>query len=451
MTDQDDDDMINTISSLVDMLEPPSSVSAGSEGGNSTREGDNKNTKEVINKISSLITKLVDEDETKMENDSSPGTMENSTSDDFKTPHPRGDNTKPELVFDSKRVGDVSVELPAYPTPYELWQKAHQPREPIRPTPLEFVKSIPKSERKKRADQVTERLLQRQRQEHFGMMMKQHKKLANELRGLTFTPNLHRTKDQNRKFVQHYEPLYKRYQHEIEQSKLSKLKVEDELRTAELSNCTFRPKISKFSAKKAKRESNRLPVEERCIQFGIEKEEWAKQRRDIIKRLELEGATFRPQLSKKSKEICARISRPKAQDRKRKFKIRHNSKDAGHENDTFHPVINHRSERKQSDSGVYDRLYARAKSNNLKRSAFARRYLNKFVKGVSVPLWAKDHSIPDEFVGTESALGGVERSELREGHYNKRGIRAHVCSEGYTNVIQWKKEYSFLIPRLQGS
>ena len=424
--------MINTISNLVDMLEPPSTEMKNMDD---TTSGTNE-TKEVIDKISSLITSIVDESNIEEEN----------KTEDLRTPLP---SIPQDLTFDNETKGP-SVELPAYPTPFELWQRAHKKEKPLGPTPLEFVNSVPKSERSRMAKQVTERLLQRQRKEHFSMMMKQHKKLANELRGLTFTPDLHRTREKNKKFVQSYEPLYMRYEHELERSKISKIKTQDELRATELSKCTFHPKISKFSAKKAKRIQNRMSVEDRCIQFGLEKQEWARQRREIIKRLELEGATFRPKLSKKSNEICKSIRKPKAEDRKRTFKVKGNRKDAGHENETFHPVINHRSERKKSKSDVYSRLYNRAKTQNLKRSAFARRYLQKFVKGVSVPLWAQDHDIPEEFRNEMSALGGVERSELREGHYKARGIRAHVCSKGYTNVIQWKKEYSFLIPRLQG-
>ena len=206
------------------------------------------------------------------------------------------------------------------------------------------------------------------------------------------------------------------------------------------------------SWQKAKRkEENKQSVEERCIQFGLEKQIWAEERRNIIKRIELEGATFHPKISKKSKELFDKmmIKRIKPENRKRRFKVKGDSRDAGHEQETFHPKINHRSERKQTKKKVYDRLYDRARKRDIARRKFTSKYLDKHVRGVPKPLWTLDTDIPKEFRGPASALSGVERSELRE-RYGARGIRAlpHICSEGYVNVVEWKMDYSFMIRRL---
>ena len=45
-------------------------------------------------------------------------------------------------------------------------------------TPKERVAKLSKAERAELAKKVTDRLLRRQREEHFSMMKKQHKKLA---------------------------------------------------------------------------------------------------------------------------------------------------------------------------------------------------------------------------------------------------------------------------------
>lgn len=286
------------------------------------------------------------------------------------------------------------------------------------------------------------------------MMKKQHKKLANELRGLTFAPDLHLTQDQNSKFVSSYEPLYKRYNFEIERKNLSKLKLEDEKKAEELKECTFQPKISQYSARKARREQNRQSVEDRCLQFGMEKELWARERRNIIKRLELKGATFRPKVSKKSNEMFQnmKIHRIKPEDRKRRFRVKHDNTDAGHEEETFRPKINPRSRVKRSSSNVYKRLYSRARQRDMARREFASKYMDRHVRGVAKPLWARDDRIPKTL--EDAALSGVERSELRESGKIPARFRkstAHFCSLEYTNVVEWKESYSFMIPRLMSS
>ena len=177
--EDEDDEMIATISSIVGMLD---------------QNGDDVDEEEVATDVISKITNLI-------------GEIDAETNDDDEEeerPPRESQNTS------SKTPKKVEVQLPPYPTPYELWKKAHTKKK-YGKTPLEYVNSIPVSERNKRAQEVTERLLRRQREEHFEMMKKQHKKLANELRGLTFTPNLHLTQNRNDKFVSTYEPLYKRY------------------------------------------------------------------------------------------------------------------------------------------------------------------------------------------------------------------------------------------------
>eukprot|EP00938_MAST-03A_sp_MAST-3A-sp1_P003510 g3510.t1 len=417
--EDEDDEMIATISSIVGMLD---------------QNNDDVDEEEVATDVISKITNLI-------------GEIDAETNDDEEEeerPPRESQNTS------SKTPKKVEVQLPPYPTPYELWKKAHTKKK-YGKTPLEYVNSIPVSERNKRAQEVTERLLRRQREEHFEMMKKQHKKLANELRGLTFTPNLHLTQNRNDKFVSTYEPLYKRYNFEIERTKMERMKLEDEARAQELQECTFKPKLSAYSARKAKREESKQSVEERCIQFGLEKQIWAQERRNIIKRIEIEGATFHPKISKKSKELFDKmmIKRIKPENRKRRFKIKGDSRDAGHEQETFHPKINHRSERKKTNKNVYDRLYDRARKRDIARRKFTSKYLDKHVRGVPKPLWTLDTDIPKEFRSAASALSGVERSELRE-RYGARGIRAlpHVCSEGYVNVVEWKENYSFMIGRL---
>jgi len=414
---QEDESMYKAVSSLVEMLEPSDRPAPE----------DNKRTKEVIQKISSLITRMVEEED------------QDGPAIDEDVPTVRMAETKRSMP------NNAQTQLPHYPTPYELWQRSHV--KPPSVTPLEYVQRIPRSERQARADQVTERLLRKQREEHFSMMKKQHKKLANELRGLTFAPDLKLTADQNTKYVKSYEPLYKRYNYEIERTNIKRTKMEAETRTSELSECSFKPDISRTTSSR-KPPRDKSSVQDRCIKFGLERDMWAKQRRDIIERIELQSVTFEPKVNERSRRLYQKMKKEGRAvpllGRTKSFRVKNSNKDAGHENDTFKPMINHRSERKKANTLVHERLYARAQKRDQARRKFSGKYMDTYIKGVNKPYWARNDELTASQTGM--ALGGVERSQLRE-RLTERGITTTphvVSSRNYVNVIKYNPSYSFI-------
>ena len=120
--------MYNAISTLMEMVEEPENLP----------RPDKKRTNEVIQQISSLITKMVDEED-----------EDESRAAAATAQPPPPPQTPPVGTPRRLRSNRSSVELPTYPTPYELWQKAHQRAPEI--TPLQYVDQIPKSERAERA------------------------------------------------------------------------------------------------------------------------------------------------------------------------------------------------------------------------------------------------------------------------------------------------------------
>jgi len=416
----DDKDMYEALHTLVDMIDNADETTK-----------DDEETDEVIAKIMGIVKKMKDEESTEdQDQPGSPSIMSSQGSPQV---------TSRSMSSPSKRSerGSPQTELPHYPTPYELWQKSH---EQVRAeTPKEKVAKLPMDKRSDLAKACTDRLLAKQREEHFTMMKKQHKKLANELRGLTFVPDLSATQKYNKDHVHDYEPLYKRYNYVTELTKIKRIKMEEQATTAELTECSFKPDLSETApgsggAPTTPRRGTK--VEDRCIQFGLEKDMWAQQRRDIITRIENQSLTFSPSISARSAELYEKMKREgkavKPEDRIKKAAPTVPA-------DYFKPKINQRSTRNRPKGSVYKRLYSIARKKDKARREKEGTYLDKYVRNVPKPSNLRNDDLPDEFSGL--ALSGAERSELRE------GMLVHpACSNNaqYVNVVEWNQKYSFI-------
>jgi len=414
----DDKDMYEALHTLVDMIDNADETSK-----------DDEETDEVISKIMGIVKKMKDDEA--LNEQAQPGSASKQSSQG--SPQQMAPASKSPSKRSSGRQSP-QTELPHYPTPYELWQKSH---EQVRTeTPKEKVARLPMDKRKDMADQCTDRLLAKQREEHFTMMKKQHKKLANELRGLTFVPDLSRTQKYNKDHVQSYEPLYKRYNYVTEMGVIKRDKMEGETRAAEMMECSFKPDLTVTQGPATPTRSAK--VEDRCIQFGLEKAMWAQQRREIITRIENQSLTFSPSISARSAELYEEMKakgkavKPEDRIKKKKYEV-----PAGF----FKPKINkNRQTRNRPKGSVYKRLYAIAKKKESARRKKEGAYLDKYVRNVPKPCSARNEDLPDEYSGL--ALSGAERSELRE-----RGILASpTCTNNpkYVNVVSWDQKYSFI-------
>lgn len=465
-TDEDDTKLRGSLQTLVDMLE---------DTGNGEGVEDDDQTNEVIGKIMNLVTKMVDEEEA--EKISSDSKVDGRASNDFDAMSPassratfkKGAATPASAKSSqmdtpgSARSGSgrrrrqrrsPQTELPHYPTPYELWQKSHQ--ETHVETVKEKVAKLSKAEKIQLARDVTDRLLRKQREEHFAMMKKQHKKLANELRGLTFVPNLSRTEKMNQKLVQSYEPLYKRYNYVTEIANIKRTKMEQQRRTADLIECSFKPDIrqsmERVSPKSKEGGFSGKKVEDRCIQYGEEKQMWAQQRREIIKRIETQSLTFSPSISSKSsmiveeKKLKSEYFPPGSEGRVHGDLMRkHNllKKREAASKGQFSPKINHRSEKKAFRKPVYERLYAMAKKQVDKKRDLQAKFFHEKVRNVPAPLDLK-HSIklPEEY--EKMGLSEEEKQEIIDRMKRLSDSKDIFCPRRYVNVVEWDPKYSFI-------
>jgi hypothetical protein len=409
--------MYAAVNALVDMLD-----------GHENTGDDEAKQKEIIGKIMGIVHDMVDAEK--------PGSAAGASSS------PQTASTAAVSPATSKRAtpSKYKTELPHYPTPYELWQKSHEKSHTL--TPKEKVAALSKEEREEKAKKCTDRLLRKQREEHFTMMKKQHKKLANELRGLTFVPDLSETEKYNKKKVQNYEPLYKRYNYVTEMANIKRTKMEQQTRTAELTECSFKPDISATSKTMSPAAGSK--VWDRCIKFGLEKDMWAKQRKEIINRIEAQSLTFSPTISAKTAQICERLRANgkyvKPADRKKTIK----HPNAGHEEDKFVPEIGERSKKIVRGEKAYERLYRIAKEKERARREFEGKYLDEFITNVDKPQSARRDDLPEQFNGL--ALSGIERSELRERYMNSGAASpaALFSDQNYVNVVEWDPKYSFI-------
>lgn len=138
---EDEEDVIGTISSLVGMLDD------GDDGeGVRGKEDGEDNREKVLSKISNLITKIA-------ENEDEGDVAEEEAGDFSSPPPPRTGRSSRKGTPSRRSATSGKVELPPYPTPFELWKKAHQSRR-VGLTPLEKVNAIDPSDRNRRAEEV---------------------------------------------------------------------------------------------------------------------------------------------------------------------------------------------------------------------------------------------------------------------------------------------------------
>jgi len=439
--------MFGTLQNLVDMLETAPTESADDE--------DDEQTNEVIGKIMNLVDDMVEKEKRRDNTSSTP--LARTPTATMASPRRgtpgSGRSSGRKSRSGRKKRSSPRTELPHYPTPYELWEQSH--KETRVETVREKVAKLSKEEKIRLARDVTDRLLRRQREEHYAMMKKQHKKLANELRGLTFVPDLSRTAKMNDKLVQSYEPLYKRHNYVTEVANIKKTKMEQQSRTNELVECSFKPNIRKSMARVSPRKEAEIAeskVEDRCMQYGEEKQMWAEQRREIIKRIETESMTFSPTVSAKSSSIV-KVKKMRNEyfppgsegrvhgDLERKHRLM--KKREEEEKGMFSPAINHRSERKTFSKPVYERLYAMAKKEvDSKRDLQARLFHEK-IRNVPEPLGLKhDFKLPAEYENM-----GLSESEKREIINRMKRLSTSkdiFCPRRYINVVEWNPKYSFI-------
>ena len=297
------------------------------------------------------------------------------------------------------------TELPHYPTPWELWKKAHESTERPRDPPV-----LSENEWEK----LVERLNDSSKTRQISLMRKQHKHIAKELAGLNFKPRINPlSRDMAAENLRLYEG--DRLKHVVK-SKAEKIaKARHQLQKSEMDKCTFQPNLTNKARRKQR------DVEDLML-YGEIKKQRLHQRRQYIQDLQDRELTFKPHVNRKSERLVAKMNR---EGRLRPTGGRRGytgtNEDPGHGEDTFAPKINKRSKTVQLKGQVYDRLYESAFKSNQGKASLQNKYINDHVRG------------------------GVTVSPSR-GRRNGPGANAGSL-QGHMNIVRYQKKHDFILRR----
>ena len=240
--------------------------------------------------------------------------------------------------------GGAATELPQYPTPYELWRRAHEVPDDDKKPPIALTEN--------EWGELVERLHDAGRKKHVSTMRRQNEIIKEQLSSLNFQPYIN---PESREMAQ-VAPLHERMTHilKLRHEKLEKARAK--LLEKEVAEVTASPQINKTTMWKP-RVNRRYTTPDKY---------------DDREDREL---TFHPQINANSDRLYRRM---KARTRRetgkeyhpasppRRLKVTGTNKDAGHEQETFSPQINHRSRALRRDKGgsnCFERLYAQARES----------------------------------------------------------------------------------------
>eukprot|EP00949_MAST-11_sp_MAST-11-sp1_P000974 g974.t1 len=329
-------------------------------------------TADVINKISEQISRMMDDDDD-FRNGGEFGYDYDDADTDFASEYSDSDyydeNMRRVPRNDVMMVERVPhTELPHYPTPYELWKRAHEVAEEPRPPPV-----LTEAE----WDKLIEKLNDQSKKKQIVRMRQQHKHIAKQLAGLNFKPHINKL---SREMAAENLKLYEgdRLKHVVKTKQERIEKARHQLAQDAVAECTFSPDLTK-KARQFERNVDDL------MQYAVTKRMRMMQRRQIQQDLEDRDLTFRPHINRKSTAIVQRMQKQgKLLPTGGRRGYSGTRKDPGHAEETFSPKINKRSGSLRQSGNVYDRLYKQAKKQNMQHQRAQREHIQKHLKGEGV-------------------------------------------------------------------
>ena len=373
------------------------------------------------------------------------------------------------------------------PTPYELWRAAHEVDGEPKKTP-----TLTKGE----WDSLVERLNETSRKRQAYLLRAQHKQIADELSGLTFTPKISKRSRllaaQNKQLPERVSSLMRKKQMKLD-------KVRHERAQKELAEATFQPQLNSRGHETttlAQRMNRRVG---HLIQYDIDKRIRAAQRRQLQQELEDRELTFSPKLNKNSERIVEKINRDRQlkareaaealaagdeeqaakaaaasmgkitkrsvereqaavasaalaaveQDvrvgRLKRIPLGRNGLTMlpGHENDTFRPKINRRSHALAERAGidqkeVYERLYEDAKEVMREKQELDEEQLRQhYVTAMDV----------EGGLHLRSTRQPEESSEAPDDDSTSQGVPDKATHADEMNVVPFHPKYEFIVKR----
>jgi len=365
------------------------------------------------------------------------------------------------------------------PLPVDLWRAAHESSE------------APREERKLTTgewEDLVDRLNESSKAKQAYLLQAQHRQIADELSGLTFTPHI--TK-RSRELAAHNKALPERMAALLRRKKAKIDKVKHERARAELSEATFQPKLNTQKKHSSRRRVGHL------MKYEIERRIRQTQRKQILQEVEDRELTFSPQINPNSMRIVQRVTKERISKAEEARQLLAKGDEAaaaeaaaaslgkttaraiqreqaavaastlaqverqvkrgklrriplgpvgltmlpGHEEERFHPKVNERSRQvavrnAQYGRNVYDRLYGHATE------------LVKKKRGAAGKHGRSARSVGD---GTDFGVtydeDGLEETGSSERKVTSDGISLHNTAD-YVNVVPYAEKFDFLVRKV---
>ena len=262
------------------------------------------------------------------------------------------------------------VRLNSRPTPYEVWSATQKKRATRSATPRTATSRKRATNAAEQAA-VAERMMSVQRQKVFERMEHEQRKAAEEERACTFQPVINSAS--KRMVPRHTSRIHERYQEEIDRRAAHAAEATKRIDAYKMQDVTFAPNMRQTKAANAhlaasgRGASGR--VEDRCVQFALDKEIAHERMRERRAREEDELCTFTPRINASSRDAVTTRFKSST----RAIVATGTRADPGHEEETFQPRLataGRASARRSPDAPrrpVHERLYEESERRAARR------------------------------------------------------------------------------------
>jgi hypothetical protein len=276
---------------------------------------------------------------------------------------------------DDLSIADSNIQLPSYPTPYEVWQSKQQKGKSRKET-LRL--------KKQDMDKVIARLNSSGRKKQEQLSEAQHRQIAEEIKNASFVPEIN-SKSRELNDQNHVQRLPDR-QDALLAARDANLKKQRELKVEkELHHMQDGPDVtaSHDSWRRIKAKQHIMVNRDRrtvndLLKYGEDRRTRQMQRRMIAHEDEDREATFSPQINQHSLRLHARMVKsgrdvrrdPNARSGKQRVIVggTGTAHDPGHEEELFEPKINKRSKAVPTAGGkAHNRLYEQGLASTRRR------------------------------------------------------------------------------------
>jgi len=295
-------------------------------------------------------------------------------------------------------------------------------------------------------------------------MAQSNANLAAELQHLQFKPELNK---KSRDETKDMKKLVERQDGMIQKKNAELQKQRDAARALEMAECTFKPKLAgakkgTILLKRAGKSTQGKRADE-MLNWEKDKETRRLQRKQIVEEMEEAELSFAPHLNRRSLMLTEKMrkegkytvdratgqtaSTPRKLVDKLGGELASTAKVAGHEEETFKPVINTRSA-PRSGKNVHSRLYEKAVEQQVNKHNEQLEIKKKLLKEVPQKKWETEKMTsgggPASWVQASKTFGGDCK--------NRSFSQDNMIDDSLDppiNVLEYDPKYNFILEKIR--